>query len=531
MVTTRRGLDTAALSFAPLVATATAESTSRPVEREVPDDDDDKESPPEKNFRDLIIGEIWVQIDESITENGGSSYGIVSAKLLQHQKKFKWLNRDLLYNYRKQATKELQLPPHEITLQSASATQAVSELSFNAEIQPQQEEALEETDEAPEENMTQLPDEASTALTTLDQGSRNFGGRPKGTTNEAIRHFNFKKKLALNWAAVQFEKAKGEGRSKWGIYDSIVQEANKQFNLPPKYMVTKETVRSRLKPQRKLMVANTGVVSPMVRMEGYFVDIFLTLGAMRQPSNATEGLQIINSMIKGTVTETEVLEWKKKHLKLECNDCENGPLLGPKYWANFLRRHPQLSTKHCVRFDSQREAWATYENFAQMYDDVYRGMVKSGIAIELEEEVWVNKEGKIVSTEEESFGRKTKHILTRPNYLIFVDETGDDTSQKQDGNQGGEKFVVGVKERALLSSSFDGCHWTSLGFTLGDGRPLLCVIIIACSEVDAKTRMGLQPWCELQGNLVDNLQENSHGPNKYFPYGPSCVIDGKEIPC
>jgi len=369
MVTTRRGLDTAALSFAPLVATATAESTSRPVEREVPDDDDDKESPPEKNFRDLIIGEIWVQIDESITENGGSSYGIVSAKLLQHQKKFKWLNRDLLYNYKKQETKELPLLHHEITLQSASATQAVSELSFNAEIQPQQEEALEETDEAPEENMTQLPDEASTALTTLDQGSRNFGGRPKGTTNEAIRHFNFKKKLALNWAAVQFEKAKGEGRSKWGIY-------------------------------------------------------------------------------------------------------------------------PQLSTKHCVRFDSQREAWATYENFAQMYDDVYRGMVKSGIAIELEEEVWVNKEGKIVSTEEESFGRKTKHILTRPNYLIFVDETGDNTSQKQDGNQGGEKFVVGVKERALLSLSFDGCHWTSLGFTLGDGRPLLCEIIIACSEIDAKTRGG-----------------------------------------
>ena len=58
----------------------------------------------------------------------------------------------------------------------------------------------------------------------------------------------------------------------------------------------------------------------------------------------------------------------------------------------FLRHHPQLSTKDCVRFDSQREAWATYENFDQMYDDVYCGMVKSRIAIELEEEFWVNKE-------------------------------------------------------------------------------------------------------------------------------------------
>ena len=97
----------------------------------------------------------------------------------------------------------------------------------------------------------------------------------------------------------------------------------------------------------------------MIRMEGYFVDIFLTLGAMRQPSNATEGLQLINSMVKGTVTEKEIRDWKKKHLKLDCAE-ENGLLLGPKYWANFLKRHPQLTTKHCVRFDSQREAWAIH---------------------------------------------------------------------------------------------------------------------------------------------------------------------------
>ena len=97
--------------------------------------------------------------------------------------------------------------------------------------------------------------------------------------------------------------------------------------------------------------------------------------------NATEGLQIIISMIKGTVTKREVLDWKKKHLKLDCAE-ENGLLLGPKYWANFLKRHPQLTTKHCVRFDSQREAWATYENFEQMYNDVYKGMVKSGITME-----------------------------------------------------------------------------------------------------------------------------------------------------
>ena len=129
MVTTRRGLDTAALSSAPLVASVNAENTSRPdIERGDRSDDESDHSPPEgvsnhspteTKFRDHIIGEIWLEIDASIAENGGSSYGIVTSKLNQHKKKFKWINRDLLYNYRKQATKELQLPPHEITLQSA----------------------------------------------------------------------------------------------------------------------------------------------------------------------------------------------------------------------------------------------------------------------------------------------------------------------------------------------------------------------------------------------------------------------------
>ena len=136
-----------------------------------------------------------------------------------------------------------------------------------------------------------------------------------------------------------------------------------------------------------------------------------------------------------------------------------------------------------------------------------------------------------MESEEESFGRKTKFLLTKPNYLIFVDETGDDTSQKSDGNRGGEKFVVGVGNRALLSSSFDSSHWTTLGFTLGDGRPLLCVIIFACTEVDAKMRMGIQPWCEVQGDLVQDMAANSHGPDKYFPYGPTCTVDGVAIPC
>ena len=83
-----------------------------------------------------------------------------------------------------------------------------------------------------------------------------------------------------------------------------------------------------------------------------------------------------------------------------------------------------------------------------------------------------------------------------------------------------------------MRAAHHDCHFTTLGFSLADGRPLLCVIIIACSEIDAKLRMRIQPWCEIEGDgkLEDNLAINSHGKDKYFPFGPICTVDDKEIP-
>jgi len=42
--------------------------------------------------------------------------------------------------------------------------------------------------------------------------------------------------------------------------------------------------------------------------------------------------------------------------------------------------------------------------------------------------------------------------------------------------------------------------------------------------------MALQPWAETIGNPAINLEENSHGPDKYYLYGPTCSLFGKTIP-
>ncbi len=142
--------------------------------------------------------------------------------------------------------------------------------------------------------------------------------------------------------------------------------------------------------------------------------------------------------------------------------------------------------KTSTRFDANREEWCNMANFEQMYYECYEKMVESKIAIKRAEENWLDKDGVAVEEEHLAFGRKTKYQMIRPNYLVFVDEVGDNTSQKDDGNIAGTKYVVGRKNRALMRAAHNDCHFTTLGFSLADGRPILCVIIVACSEIDAK---------------------------------------------
>ncbi len=327
------------------------------------------------------------------------------------------------------------------------------------------------------------PDKESSLILTVqdNNNARKKGGRPKGSTQAASENTEKKKLAALNHAAIEFQKQKqnrgGNVRVKKGVYEMITQETLKLFDLPED-SISKETVQSRLKAGRNLMVAHPGPNSPMTAIESYLVDMLTTLAAMRQPVTPDVALEMINSMIQGTVTESKVREWKKKVLKDEDDVESSGNIVGQKYWRNFLARNPILKTKKCVRFDSFREDWCTPENFEAMYEDVYSRMVECGAALKLPDAVWVNKEGAIVQTKDEAWGRPTNYLLTRPDYVIFVDEVGDNTSQKNDGNVGGTKYVVEKSSHTMMTLSYKDQHFMALGFTLADGHHYYVLLLL-----------------------------------------------------
>ncbi len=98
-------------------------------------------------------------------------------------------------------------------------------------------------------------------------------------------------------------------------------------------------------------------------------------------------------------------------------------------------------------------------------------MVEADVAFKMLEEAWLNQDGLVVEEASEAFGPKSKYIVSHPNYIVFVDEVGVNTSERDDGNIGGPKFVVGRKSRALIRAAHHDCHFTTLGFSLAHGRP------------------------------------------------------------
>ena len=41
--------------------------------------------------------------------------------------------------------------------------------------------------------------------------------------------------------------------------------------------------------------------------------------------------------------------------------------------------------------------------------------------------------------------------------------------------------------------------------------------------------MGLQPWEDVDGNPRMNPKANSYGIDKYYPYGPTCWVNSKQV--
>jgi len=142
-----------------------------------------------------------------------------------------------------------------------------------------------------------------------------------------------------------------------------------------------------------------------------------------------------------------------------------------------------------------------------MYEKIYTWMADCGVVIK-----WAdgpkqfNHNEAIVKSEEEAFGRKAEYELICPDKVIFVDEVGCNTSQKNDGNISGEKFLVCADSQAQIRLAFKDCHFTVLGFMAATVEPMLCAIVLLCKMMKMEYMMGCNPFADVDG--IDPLSNN-----------------------
>ena len=379
------------------------------------------------------------------------------------------------------------------------------------------------------------------------------GGRPIGYTNESKLHqkkcaFAAKNELVLLYK--QARKIKKEHFPKHRnitlkyIYQGILDYIKKKRNLPPSFNVSYETIRTRLKGGHQELLewdARNGKGSPLKAVEPMFVELFIGLAKCRQCIGPGRGLQLINALIKGTIHQKKLIEFKNLNPTYQDSNYEGVAQI--RYWRNFLERHgDKITMKKGKKYSLDRANWTHYQHFQAMYDHIEEELVSAGLATKLPEPIWVDCNGNEVADETKAKGMKIQVKLNFPSLVIMCDEVGSSTDMEGDGAVGKERFICAIGDEPRQLTARRDKHFTVLGLTLASGEPLMCVVLIQGKRHDVAVEAGIldEKLNSFVGDieidrpfdiLMKNFGIDDDGNEKVLPGGPTCKYKGVDVPC
>jgi hypothetical protein len=183
-------------------------------------------------------------------------------------------------------------------------------------------------------------DSTTTTAPSVDDHISILGGRPKGTTTANALDKETRIEKATKEAVAEFGKMKlkaktTNGRLKKGSLTSIILACMQKNNLSSENTeINSKTVRQRLLRNTKSSI--NGPKSPLMDIEPYIVSLIIQLANMRVPLTTAQGLQLCNSIIRGTKYDKLVAEFKENNLRSATKE------LGRGYWRGFLKRNKNL---------------------------------------------------------------------------------------------------------------------------------------------------------------------------------------------
>jgi hypothetical protein len=136
-------------------------------------------------------------------------------------------------------------------------------------------------------------------------------GRPKGSTSSFYMDLKERIELATRETVKRLEAEKRKKRSSKAqlskdSLDIIIAAAKDKFAIPDDLELNKVTIRKRV--ERHSVDRKRGLKSTMLEVEPYLVKLIIKLADMRTPISTSQGLQLTNSLIKGTSIEEKVIQ-------------------------------------------------------------------------------------------------------------------------------------------------------------------------------------------------------------------------------
>lgn len=379
-----------------------------------------------------------------------------------------------------------------------------------------------------------ITDAAETSPAVVDV-RKNVGGRKKGSTKKRKVELDQKHREALTAASVKYKEARraaDKGKLPDGTLDKIITVVEDEYELEHGTL-SRHTILNRFKSNNMDGIPDHKI-SPLIGIEPLLVEIIIKLGLMNAPLNRSGIIDLAEDMARGTEHEKKLRDFCAKRGMPKGEES----LVGIGWYEGFLNRNQDTLTRKKVQIrDSCRSSWCTVEHFTNMYNTVYDAMVDCGVAELLENEVMYDKDGNETNDASLMVGRPSKYRLIKPELCLFMDETGCNTNQKDDGFAGGEKFVVSVDqiERGRSGTTTD-LHFTVLPFIAGTGEAVMCALVMK-SEKDIKDipiqwRYGI----DIRKNVAERedsveMFEINQGEGKSLAGGPTCRFNGKDVPC
>jgi hypothetical protein len=159
------------------------------------------------------------------------------------------------------------------------------------------------------------------------------------------------------------------------------------------------------------------------------------------------------------------------------------------------------------KMNFRRRTWVTHENFENMYGNVYKTIVEAGFAEEQERAIQHNA------------GLPSKYKLTRPKYMLFVDETVCNINQLNDGRVGGKMFILPKtdSECGAPTGATTDLHYTVLPFISGarTDEAVLCAIIFKSKLYIRKNLISWKTGIDITKD-IDNEATVMHGELSAF---------------